>query len=325
MDFIEGLPKSDGFTVILVVVDRFTKFAHFIPLRHPFTASQVANAVDKTAFKTHGIPHSIVSDRDKIFTSRFWSDLFKVWDTTLSMSSAYHPQTDGQTERVNQCLEMYLRCITQATSTKWNKWLHLAEYWYNTSFHTALGCSPHKALFGADPHVSQVLVLLSSVHQSVVDLVSERNQLSAFLQQQLQRAQLRMKHQADKGRSERSFAVGDYVFLKLQPYTQSSVVNRPYPKLAFKFFGPFEILEKIGQSAYRLQLPDSSLIHPVFHVSQLKAHVPDHTPVFTSLPHPVVLDAADVWPEEILDRRLVKKCNATHVQVLIKWSSLPAH
>lgn len=126
------------------------------------------------------------------------------------------------------------------------------------------------------------------------DLVSERNQLSAFLQQQLQRAQLRMKHQADKGRSERSFAVGDYVFLKLQPYTQSSVVNRPYPKLAFKFFGPFEILEKIGQSAYRLQLPDSSLIHPVFHVSQLKAHVPDHTPVFTSLPHPVVLDAADV-------------------------------
>lgn len=157
------------------------------------------------------------------------------------------------------------------------------------------------------------------------DLVSERNQLSAFLQQQLQRAQLRMKHQADKGRSERSFAVGDHVFLKLQPYTQSSVVNRPYPKLAFKFFGPFEILEKIGQSAYRLQLPDSSLIHPVFHVSQLKAHVPDHTPVFTSLPHPVVLDAADVWPEEILDRRLVKKGNAAHVQVLIKWSSLPAH
>jgi hypothetical protein len=323
MDFIEGLPKSDGYTVILVVVDRFTKFAHFIPLRHPYTASQVAVAVDKFVFKTHGLPQSIVSDRDKVFTSRFWGDLFKVWNTQLNMSTAYHPQTGGQTERVNQCLEMYLRCMTQATPTKWNSWLHLAEYWYNTSFHTSLGCSPHKALFGVEPHISQVPVLLSSVHHSMVDLISERNQLSVFLQQQLQRAQLRMKHK-DKGRSERSFSVGDHVFLRLQPYAQSSVVNRPYPKLAFKFFGPFQILEKVGSVAYRLALPEGSAVHPVFHVSQLKAHVPDHTPVSTSLPTSVVLDAADVWPELILDRRLVKKGNTAHVQVLIKWSSLSA-
>lgn len=133
-----------------------------------------------------------------------------------------------------------------------------------------------------------------------------------------------MKQKADKGRSERVFQVGEQVFLKLQPYAQSSVVNRPYPKLAFKFFGPFTVLEKIGSAAYSLALPDHSLVHPVFHVSQLKAHVPANIPVFSVLPQPVVLDAADVVPEEILDRRLVKKGNAAQVQVLIKWTSLPA-
>lgn len=134
-----------------------------------------------------------------------------------------------------------------------------------------------------------------------------------------------MKHKADKGHSERAFSVGEYVFLKLQPYVQSSVVNRPYPKLAFKFFGPSKILEKVGTAAYHLDLPDHSLVHPVFHVSQLKPHVPAHTPVFASLPTDlVVLDAAEVVPAEILDCRLVKNGNDAHVQVLIKWTSLPA-
>lgn len=158
----------------------------------------------------------------------------------------------------------------------------------------------------------------------MVDVQTERQHLSEFLQQQLTRAQLRMKNKADKGRSDRVFAVGDAVFLKLQPYAQSSVVNRPYPKLAYKFFGPFTVLERIGVAAYRLDLPASSTVHPVFHVSQLKAQVPDHTPVYTSLPSPVVLDAADVVPEAILERRLVKRGNAAHVQVLLKWSLLPA-
>ena len=102
MDFIEGLPTSDGSNAILVVVDRFTKYGHFLPIKHPFTAQAIAKVVLDNAVKLHGFPKSIVSDRDRVFTSNFWRALFSLVDTKLLMSSAYHPQTDGQTERVNQ-------------------------------------------------------------------------------------------------------------------------------------------------------------------------------------------------------------------------------
>jgi hypothetical protein len=115
------------------------------------------------------------------------------------------------------------------------------------------------------------------------------------------------------------------VFVKLQPYVQTSVVSRPCPKFAYKFYGPFKILAKIGSAAYKLELPPSSLIHPVFHASQLKTFIPDHTPVFSSLPVPLELNAEEVYPEEILERRLMKRCNGDHLQVKIKWSNLPVN
>ena len=118
-----------------------------------------------------------------------------------------------------------------------------------------------------------------------------------------------MKIFADKNRTDQQFSVGDSVLLRLQPYTQSSVTNRPFPKLSYKFFGPYTVLEKIGAVAYRLQLPDDSSIHPVFHISQLKAFHPDYTPVYKTLPIITDLEATEALPKKILERRLVKKGN----------------
>lgn len=151
LDFVEGLPKSKGYNCILVVVDKFSKYAHFLPLAHPFTALQVAKLFMDNIFKLHGMPLALISDRDKIFTSQLWQELFRLSDTELQMSTSYHPQTDGQTERVNQCLEAYLRCTVNACPHKWKDWLPLAEFWYNTSFHSSLNSSPFEVLYGHPP------------------------------------------------------------------------------------------------------------------------------------------------------------------------------
>lgn len=151
LDFIEGLPKSATFNCILVAVDKFSKYSHFVPLAHPFTAMDVAEAYMQFIHKLHGLSQSLISDRDRIFTSTLWTTLFRLAGTQLCMSSSYHPQTDGQTERVNQCLETFLRCFVHTCPSQWSKWLALAEYWYNTSFHSALGTTPFEVLYGHKP------------------------------------------------------------------------------------------------------------------------------------------------------------------------------
>jgi hypothetical protein len=151
LDFIEGLPKSKSYDTILVVIDKLTKYAHFVCLSHPYTASNVAQAFLANIYKLHGIPSIIISDRDRIFTSAFWQELFRLTETTLNMSSSYHPQTDGQSKRLNQCLETYLRCMVHSCPTKWANWISLAEFWYNSTFHSAHGMSPFQALYGYPP------------------------------------------------------------------------------------------------------------------------------------------------------------------------------
>jgi hypothetical protein len=268
MDFVEGLPKSEGFSVILVIVDRFTKYGHFVPIKHPYTAKTIAKAVFDNVVKLHGLPKSIVSDRDKVFTSVFWKELFSLMGTQLIMSSAYHPQTDGQTERVNQCLEMYLRCAMYEDPKKWKSWLSQAEFWYNSSYHSSLGCSPFKALYGHEPNVGALPDTKEVASALVAEVIQELHDQAIVLKAHLAKAQNKMKHAADKKRRHQEYQVGEHVLLKLQPYAQNSLVNRPYPKLAFKYFGPYQVLERIGKAAYKLDLPEDALIHPVFHVSQ---------------------------------------------------------
>jgi transposase InsO family protein len=151
MDFIEGLPTSSHYNCILVVVDKFSKYAHFIKLKHPFSALQVAQSFMEIVYKLHGMLTTIVSDRDKVFTSLLWKELFKLASTKLCMSSAYHPQSDGQTERVNQCIEGYLKCFIHSYPTAWSQWLHLAEYWYNTCYHSALKLTPFEVMYAQTP------------------------------------------------------------------------------------------------------------------------------------------------------------------------------
>lgn len=151
MDFIEGLPKSEGMTVIWVVLDRLTKYGHFIALKHPFSAAQLAQVFISHIHRSHGLPSTIVSDRDKIFISLFWQSLFRMIGTKLQMSTAYHPQTNGQTERLNQVLECYLRSMVTQRPHNWVSWLALAEWWYNFHYHTGLQATPFEMLYGYKP------------------------------------------------------------------------------------------------------------------------------------------------------------------------------
>lgn len=144
MDFMPGLPKSNGKDVILVVVDRLNKYAHFVALAHPYSAVTVAQAYLENIFKLYGWPQTIVSDRDAAFLSQFWRSLLTLHGNDVLFSSAYHPETDGQTEIVNRCLETYLRCMCCDNPHEWSSWLPLAEWWYNTHFHSATQLTPYE-------------------------------------------------------------------------------------------------------------------------------------------------------------------------------------
>lgn len=151
MDFISGLPTSGHYDCILVIIDKFTKYGHFIPLKHPFTANKVADVFLDNIYKLHSMPKYVVSDRDPIFTSSFWQTFLTRTGCQLKMSSADHPQSDGQTERVNQQIECYLRCFISSHPKKWAKWLSFCELWYNTNWHSSLNKSPFEVLYGHSP------------------------------------------------------------------------------------------------------------------------------------------------------------------------------
>ena len=231
------------------------------------------------------------------------------------MSTAHHPQTDGQTERVNQSIECFLRCFVSGHPHHWVKWISLSEFWYNTNWHAALGKSPFEVLYGRQPRYFGITATDQIACEDVQEWLTSRQLVMDSIRQHLLRMQQRMKSQADKNRTERTFAIGDIVFLKLQPYFQNSVVNRPNQKLAFKFFGPFRIVDRVGSVAYKLELPAGSRVHPVFHVSQLKPCIGPPRQVQTQLPSP---DDVFQVPVRVLQRRIRQRGVRTVPQALVQ-------
>ena len=194
MDFIEGLPNSNGHSVIMVIVDHLSKYAHFIPLKHPYTTVTVAKVFVSNVVRLHGIPTLVINDRDKVFTSAFWQTLFHLQGTKLHMSSSYHPQTDCQTEVINRTLEQYLRCLARLPPKKWVEWIPWAEFSYNTS----TKFNPFEAVYRVPPQSFLSYMPKTTCVQAVDAYLQEQDAILKELHHNLRMAQDRMKSHADQ-------------------------------------------------------------------------------------------------------------------------------
>ncbi|KAL0537221.1 hypothetical protein IC582_026196 [Cucumis melo] len=322
MDFVEGLPKAKGFEVVLVVVDRLSKYSHFIPLKHPYTAKTVAEVFVKEIVRLHGFPSSIVSDRDKTFLSTFWKEMFRLTGTRLNKSTAYHPQSDGQTEVVNRGLETYLHCFCNEKPKEWVLWLPWAEYWYNTTSQRSLGVSPFQVLYCRKPPSLISYGAGATSNSTLAEQLSERDTVLAALRDHLLLAQQQMKQYADMKRRHIEYDIDDWVFLKIRPYRQLSLRKKRNEKLSPKFFGPYQIVDKVGTVAYKLDLSATTSIHPVFHVLQLKKFVGDRTGVQPTIQFISENLEWQAQPEEAV--KYQKNGNGDW-EVLICWKDLLEH
>nr|AAV31273.1 putative polyprotein [Oryza sativa Japonica Group]AAV31377.1 putative polyprotein [Oryza sativa Japonica Group] len=271
MDFITGLPRtSAGHDSIWVVVDRLIKVAHFIPVKTTYTGNKLAELYMARVVCLHGVPKKIVSDRGSQFTWKFWQKLQVEMGTRLNFSTAYHPQTDGQTERVNQILEDMLRACVLDFGGSWDKNLPYAEFSYNNSYQASLQMAPYEALYGRKCRTPLLWDQTGERQVFGTDILREAEEKVKIIQERLRVAQSRQKSYADNRRRDLAFEEGDYVYLRVTPLRG---VHRfqTKGKLAPCFVGPFKIVSRRGEVAYQLELPPSMAgIHDVFHVSQLK-------------------------------------------------------
>ncbi|KAL0558732.1 hypothetical protein IC582_003314 [Cucumis melo] len=321
MDFITGLPRTlRGFTVIWVVVDRLTKSAHFVPGKSTYTASKWAQLYMSEIVRLHGVPVSIVSDRDARFTSKFWKGLQTAMGTRLDFSTAFHPQTDGQTVRLNQVLEDMLRACALEFPGSWDSHLHLMEFAYNNSYQATIGMAPFEALYGRCCRSPVCWGEVGEQRLMGPELVQSTNEAIQKIRSRMHTAQSTQKSYADVRRKDLEFEVGDKVFLKVAPMKGVLRFERR-GKLSPRFVGPFEILERIGHVAYRLALPPSlSTVHDVFHVSMLRKYVPDPS-------HVVDYEALEIdenlsyveQPVEVLAREVKTLRNKEIPLVKVLW------
>jgi hypothetical protein len=323
MDFVVGLPRSPrGKDAIWVVIDRLTKVAHFLPMKTTNSASDLVPLYIKEVVRLHGVPKSIVSDRDSKFVSNFWTSLHSALGTNLDLSTAFHPQTDGQSERTIQTLEDLLRSCVLSWKGSWEDHLPLAEFAYNNSYQASIKMAPFEALYGRRCISPLCWDVVGGGSLVGPDWVQQTHDKVREIRQNLLAAQSRQKSYADVRRRDLEFAVGDEVLLKVSP-TKGIVRFGTRGKLNPRYIGPYLITARVGSLAYRLQLPESmSGVHPVFHVSMLRKYLKD--PEQRMEAEPVIIEkdlTIKCHPVRILDfsQRVMRNRTIKYVKIL--WTN----
>jgi reverse transcriptase-like protein/integrase-like protein/chromodomain-containing protein/aspartyl protease len=312
IDFITDLPLSEGMTVIFTVVDRFTKMAHFIPMPKIPDADETARVFIKEIVRLHGLPLEIISDRGTQFTSRFWKRFLEILNIKSCLSTAYHPQTNGQTERTNQTLEQYLRCYCSYNQDDWMPLLPLAEFAYNNTCNASTKLTPFYANQGCHPRFEYL-----APSEEKVPKVEDRLTRLLVIQEQLKstlgKAQDDHRSHADTHRQEvPSLQIGDLVYLDARNITSL----RPSKKLDSKRLGPFQVKQIVNPVAFELDLPPETRIHPVFHVSLLEKATINQFSGRVSCPPPIIVNGQEEFlVNRILDSRRVDD----RLQYLIDW------
>jgi hypothetical protein len=318
MDFIVKLPKSKGFDSIFVVVDRLTKMAHFIPCNESMSAKELATLFIDNIFRLHGFPTSIVSDRGALFTSKFWQHLLKNLDVKANMSTAYRPETDGQTERTNSTLEQYLRMYCNYQQNNWSQLLSTAEFSYNNHCQSSTKFSPFFVNYGYNPKANVVIKKGGSeCVPASEEFLLQLKQTQDESKTNIAKAQTSQALYYNQGKRQiQSLKIGDQVYINSKNIT----TTRPMKKLDHKRLGPFKIVEKVSSHAYKLDLPTSMKIHPTFHISKLtprtiKGLSDIGNRELPPLPPIIVNSNEEYEVDQILDSRIYRK----KLQYKVKW------
>jgi len=319
-DFITKLPLAQGYDSILVVVDRLTKMVHFIPTTEKTSAEGLVRLFRDNVWKLHRLPESIILDRGPQFAAGLMKELNGMLGIKSKLSTAFHPQTDGQIERVNQELEQYLKMFIDHRQEQWPEWLGTAEFAYNNKAHSSTKTLPFKANYGQDPRMG-FEGRKKGKYAGAEKFVEKMKEIQEEAKAVLGKAQEDMKKYANKKRSDaEEYKVGDLVMLSTKDL-KYQMVGRRTEKLTKRFVGPYKVKEIISSNAVRLELPSTVKIHSVVNVSRIRRYVGQVEGQKKEQPALVIIKGKEEWEvERILNKRQVRGKD----KYLVRWKGFTA-